>query len=40
VDEQKTDGETVYKLILKDEKLKTEKRGQKTELTGRNALRR
>jgi len=30
----------VYKLILKDEKLETEKKDKKTELTGRNALRR
>jgi hypothetical protein len=30
----------VYKQILIDEKLKTENRGPKTELTGRHALRR
>jgi hypothetical protein len=39
-DDQKTDGGTVYKKILIDAKLKTEKTGQKSELTGRSPLRR
>jgi hypothetical protein len=35
---KKTEGGTVYKQILINAKLKTGKRGQKTELTGRNPL--
>jgi hypothetical protein len=38
--QKKEDGGTVYKEILGDAKLKTGKRGQKTELNGRSPLRR
>jgi hypothetical protein len=39
-DDQKIDGVTVYKEILKDAKLKTGSRGQEIQLTGRSPLRR
>jgi hypothetical protein len=39
-DDQKTDGGTVYKQILIDAKLQNGERSQKTELAGRNTLRR
>ena len=39
-DDQKTDGETVYKHILLSAKLKTGQKGQGTALTGRSPLRR
>jgi hypothetical protein len=38
--QNKTDGGTVYKYMLRVGKLKTEKRGKKSELTGRSPLRR
>jgi hypothetical protein len=38
--EKGLDGGTLYKQILLDAKLKTRKRGKKTELTGRSPLRR
>jgi hypothetical protein len=37
--DQKTDGGTVCKQILINSKLKTGKRGQRVELTGRSPLR-
>jgi len=40
VDDQKTDGGTVYKQILINAKLQTGKRGQNTELAGRSPFRR
>jgi hypothetical protein len=39
-DDQKTDGGTEYKQVLINAKLRTGKRGQKTELTERSPLRR
>ena len=40
MDDQKTDGATIYKQILIHAKIKNGKRGKKTELTGRSPLRR
>jgi hypothetical protein len=39
-DDQETDGGIVYKQTLRSVKLTTEKKGQKTELTGKGPLRR
>ena len=39
-DNQKTDGGAMYEQILINAKLKTRKRGKKTELTGKSPVRR